>query len=87
MAEFCSKAFLERLKFRRDFAGFLKEYIKFTRIASFLKFVVCRHQFLMRILTELSPVEHHAHLTGLELLIILFLLVLGSHGTIQIFPL
>ena len=87
MAEFCSKAFLERLKFRRDFASFLKEYIKFTRITSFLQFVVCCHQLLLGVLTKLCPIENHTHLTGLEFIIILFLLMLWSHGTIKILPL
>ena len=27
VTEFCSKAFLERLKFRRDFSCFLEKYI------------------------------------------------------------
>ena len=87
VTELSSEAFLERPKFRRDFASFLKEYIKFTRITPFLQFVVCRQQFLMGILSEFRPVKHHAHLTGLEFFIILFLLMLGTHRTIQILPL
>ena len=87
MTEFSGEALLECLEFRRQIRRFLKEDVQLPGIMSFLKFIVGRHQFLSGIFSKLGPIDDHAHLARLEFLVIFLLLMIRSHGTVQIFPL
>ena len=87
MTEFSGKALLEYLEFRRQIRRFLKEDVQLPGITSFLKFIIGRHQFLPGIFSKLGPIDDHAHFARLEFLVIFLLLVLRSHGAVQVFPL
>ena len=87
VTELRSETLLEGLKFRSDVSRLLEEHIKFSGVAACLELFIGGHQFLTGVFPEPGPVHHHAHLAGLQFLVVLILLVLRTHGTVKVLPL